>query len=63
MRTTQRRAVGRPSTVTAYEVVLAEWLHSNPGLTGAEILRRARHSGYRGGKSALYELIRRMRVQ
>jgi hypothetical protein len=62
-RITQRRAVGRPSTVAAYETLLAQWLHSNPSLTGAEILRLARHSGYRGGKSALYELIRRMRPQ
>ena len=62
-KTTQRRAVGRPSTVATYEALLAQWLRSNPSLTGAEILRRARHSGYRGGKSALYELVRRMRVQ
>jgi hypothetical protein len=62
-RTTQRKAVGRPSTVTAYEALLEQWLGSNPSLSGAEILRRARHSGYRGGKSALYELIRRMRAQ
>jgi len=57
---TQRRTTGRPSTVIAYEALLAQWLSSNPSLTGAEILRRARNSGYHGGKSALYELIRRM---
>ena len=62
-RTIQRRSIGRPSTVTAYEAVLAQWLHANPSLTGAEILRRVRHSGYRGGKSALYELVRRTRAQ
>jgi hypothetical protein len=62
-KTHQRRGVGRPSTVTAYEALLAQWLRANPSLTGAEILRRARLAGYHGGKSALYELIRRTRTQ
>jgi len=62
-RTFQRKGVGRPSTVTPYEAVLAQWLLANPSLTGAEILRRLRLAGYRGGKSALYELVRRSRVQ
>jgi len=31
-------------------------------LSGAEVLRRAREVGYRGGKSALYELVRRLRI-
>ena len=59
----QRRGVGRPSTVTPYEVLLAQWLRATPSLTGAEILRRVRLAGYRGGKSALYELVRRTRTQ
>jgi len=63
IRTFQRRSVGRPSTVAPYEAVLAQWLRANPSLTGAEILRRLRLAGYRGGKSALYELVRRTRVQ
>jgi hypothetical protein len=30
---------------------------------GVGILRRVRLAGYRGGKSALYELVRRLRLQ
>lgn len=56
------RGVGRPSVVAQYASQLAQWLRENPDLSGAEILRRARLAGYRGGKSALYELVRRLRL-
>jgi len=36
-------------------------LREGPDLSGVEILRRVRLTGYRGGKSALYELVRRVR--
>jgi len=39
-----------------------QWLREDPALTTAEILRRLRLAGYRGGKSALYELVKRLRV-
>ncbi len=58
----RRRGVGRPSVVAHYAPQLAQWLCEDPDLAGAEILRRLRLSGYRGGKSALYELVRRLRV-
>ena len=57
----RRRGVGRPSVVAHYAPQLAQWLCEDPDLAGAEILRRLRLSGYRGGKSALYELVRRLR--
>ncbi len=57
----ERRRVGRPSTVAAFAPQIAEWLKAEPVLSGAEVLRRARLVGYRGGKSALYELVRRLR--
>jgi hypothetical protein len=38
------------------------WLRETPTMSGAEVLRRAREVGYRGGKSALYELVRRLRI-
>jgi hypothetical protein len=60
---TPRRGVGRPSVVAHYEPQLAQWLYEQPDLASAEILRRLRLLGYRGGKSALYELVRRLRVQ
>jgi len=56
------RGAGRPSTVAPYEPLVAQWLREDPDLPGVEILRRVRLAGYRGGKSALYELVRRLRV-
>jgi hypothetical protein len=45
-----------------YAPQVAQWLHEDPNLSGAEILRRVRSAGYRGGKSAFYELVRQLRV-
>ena len=56
------RGAGRPSTVAQYAPQVAQWLREDPDLPGVEILRRVRLAGYRGGKSALYELVRRMRL-
>ena len=39
-----------------YARQVAQWLSEDPDLPGVEILRRARLAGYRGGKTALYEL-------
>jgi hypothetical protein len=57
------RRTGRPSTVAPYAPQVAQLLSEDPDLPGAEILRRFRLAGYRGGKSALYELVRRLRVR
>jgi hypothetical protein len=57
----QPRRTGRPSTVVAWESQVAQWLREQPDLSGAEILRRVRIAGYRGGKSALYALVMRLR--
>jgi hypothetical protein len=53
---------GRPSTLPLYASQVTQWLRQDPDLSGAEILRRVRLAGYRDGKSALYELVRRLRV-
>ena len=58
----QPRGVGRPSTVAPFAPQIEAWLRETPSLSGAEVLRRAREVGYRGGKSALYELVRRLRI-
>lgn len=58
---TERRGVGRPSTVAPFAPQISQWLQAEPALSGAEVLRRVRLIGYRGGKSALYELVRRLR--
>ncbi len=57
----ERRGVGRPSTVAPFADRISEWLYAEPMLSGAEVLRRVRLIGYHGGKSALYELVRRLR--
>jgi hypothetical protein len=40
---------------------VTRWLREDPALSSAEIFRRVRLASYRGGKSALYELVRRLR--
>ena len=57
-----RRGAGRPSTVVRYAPSIVEWLRDQPELSSADILRRIRLAGYRGGKSALYDLVRRLRA-
>ena len=59
-RTPQPR--GRPSIVGQYASQVTQWLREDADLSGIEILRRVRLAGYRGGKSALYELVKRLRV-
>ena len=62
---TARRArrIGRPSSVTAFRPFAAALLtdEKTADLPSLEILRRAREQGYRGGKSAFYELVRSLR--
>jgi transposase len=53
--------VGRPAVTAAWADRVAAWLTEERALPGMEILRRAHEAGYAGGKSALYELIRRLR--
>ncbi len=57
----EHRGVGRPSTVAPYAPIIRIWLEENPAMSGAEILQHAQLNGYRGGKSALYELVKRLR--
>ena len=61
-RTPRRPHGGRRSTLALYASEVEQWLRENPNLTSAEILGRARLAGYRAGKSAFYELVRRLRV-
>jgi len=58
-----RRRAGRPSIVGHFAPSIVEWLREQPKLSTAEILRRIQLTGYRGGKSALYELVRRLRTR
>ena len=57
-----RRQVGRPSTAEAYRDVLQQALAAEPTLRSVELLHRARHAGYTGGKSAVYALVQTLRA-
>jgi len=56
------RNARRPSIVARYAAQVAQWLREDPAISAVEILRRAQALGYDGGKSALYELVRRVRT-
>src|SRR5438552_13553354 len=56
------RGVGRPSLAAPGAPAVERWLPEDRTVPSGEIIRRLREDhGYRGGKSALYELIRRLR--
>lgn len=60
------RRVGRPSSVDEYEAEIAQWLAEprkpeDGAMQGTEVLARLRAKGYKGGKSAVYEMVRRLR--
>jgi len=57
-----RRAIGRPSKAEAYRTQVERWLKETPELRSVELLHRAKLAGYDGAKSALYELVRGVRV-
>jgi transposase len=56
-----RRRIGRPSKVEAFRTLLGAEIANQPEVLAVELLRRAQLAGYRGAKSALYELIRALR--
>lgn len=56
------RRIGRPSIAAPWTGLVETWLHEDHALPGMEILRRlCDEHAYRGGKSAVYELVRRLR--
>lgn len=56
-----RRRMGRPSKVAGYVGQVRAWLEAEPDLAGIAVLERLREEGYEGGKSAVYDLVRRLR--
>lgn len=56
------RGVGRPSVAAPWAATIRTWLEEQPDLPSGEIVRRLREDHqYTGGKSAVYELVRRLR--
>lgn len=55
------RRPGRPSQTASYRDFVFALLAQEPDLMSLEVLRRCRLQGYKGGKSALYDLISQLR--
>jgi transposase len=56
-----RRGIGRPSKVDAFRERVAQILRAESEVMTLEVLRRLREDGYRGGKSAVYDLVAALR--
>ena len=56
-----KRQVGRPSTVQNFRKQVVGILEETPDLASLEILRRVRETGYKGGKTVLYDLVASLR--
>jgi len=56
-----KRGVGRPSKAEPFRTFLVGELAKQPDVMALELLRRARNEGYKGGKTALYELVKELR--
>lgn len=59
----EARGIGRPSKAEPFRKRVEGWLREEPHLRSVELLRRAKIAGYEGSKSALYELVRAIRVE
>ena len=53
--------VGRPSVARAFEAPVRSILEAEPELPTVEVLRRISQQGYRGRKTALYDLVAQVR--
>jgi len=56
------RRIGRPGVASPYRADVAALLKATPDLPTHEVLRQLRLAGYEGGKSAVYELVRSLRL-
>lgn len=53
--------MGRPAKAAPFRAAIAALLHDEADMLSLEVLRRLRHQGYTGGKSALYALVAELR--
>jgi hypothetical protein len=56
-----KRGVGRPSKAQPFRAFVLDLLLKEPHMKSLEVVRRAKLSGYEGGKSALYAVIATVR--
>lgn len=59
------RKVGRPSTAEQHEAIIRQWLEAprkadDGPLKSIEVFTRLKSLGYEGGKTAVYDLVRRI---
>jgi transposase len=59
--TTQPSNTGRPSKTDGFRGFVRDTLEQEPHLRSVELLRRAKHKGYTGGKSAFYAMVKAVR--
>jgi integrase len=59
----QPRRVGRPSKVEAFRPLAAELLGARPRITTREILEAVKARGFGGAKSAVYDMVARLRSE
>ena len=59
--TPRSRGIGRPSKVELFRSQVERILSEEPSLPTVEVLHRLRGLGYEGGKSAVYDLVRKIR--
>lgn len=57
------RMMGRPSKVAEYQAFVVATLMAEPEIKTVEVLHRLRGRGYKGAKSAVYELVASLRVK
>lgn len=57
----EKRGIGRPNKAEPFREFVLNLLTAEPELMSLEVLRRTRVKGYAGGKTALYDLIARVR--
>ena len=55
------RQIGRPSVVGEFRTQVKEILEEKPKLPTVEVFHRMKLKGYKGGKSAVYELVKSVR--
>ena len=56
-----RARMGRPSKLEPYRKTILDWLTCEPEIQSIAIVERLREEGYEGGKSAVYEFVRKHR--
>jgi hypothetical protein len=58
-----RRGIGRPSKAEPFRGFVIAELVTQPDVLAVELLRRAKLKGYKGGKNALYALVKEVRPE